>query len=133
MSKLFLDDMRVPMEAFDYTSNPSYVLDGWDIVRCYDEFVAYVEKNGIPNIVSFDHDLGDEHYRDCDRWLEIKYDEYKEKTGYHCMKWLGEKCYDEKVQLPIVLCHSMNPVGKKNILDYAAWAGRKIDELISNG
>ena len=42
----------------------------------------------------------------------------KEKTGYDCAKWLVEYCLDNDLSLPKYQVHSMNPVGKKNILDY---------------
>jgi len=28
------------------------------VIRNYQDFVAYISKNGIPSIISFDHDLG---------------------------------------------------------------------------
>ena len=30
----------------------------FDIVRTYDDFVAYIVKNGLPDFISFDNDLG---------------------------------------------------------------------------
>lgn len=86
MRKLFLDDCR---KAPDYT---------WDVVRNYDQFVAYIQLHGVPDIISFDHDLGQE--------------ESVEKTGYDCAKWLVERGL-----LPSkgYYVHSMNPVGKDNI------------------
>jgi hypothetical protein len=30
----------------------------WQIVRSYDEFVAWIERHGLPDFISFDHDLG---------------------------------------------------------------------------
>jgi hypothetical protein len=48
----------------------------------------------------------------------IPYDSYKEKTGYHCAKWLVEYCLDKNLKLPDFQVHSMNPVGKANIQSY---------------
>ena len=42
--------------------------------------------------------------------------QYKEKTGLECAKWLIDYCIDNKQKLPNYLCHSQNPVGKDNIL-----------------
>ena len=42
---MYLDDIREPKNNFDV------------IVRSYDEAVAFINKNGIPNFISFDHDL----------------------------------------------------------------------------
>ncbi|MDQ0066004.1 cyclic-phosphate processing receiver domain-containing protein [Chryseobacterium lathyri] len=65
---------------------------------------------GLPEMISFDRDLADIHY------LKPDSDEYAEKTGYECAKWLIEYCMDHYLDLPKFYCHSMNPVGKENIL-----------------
>jgi hypothetical protein len=85
----------------------------WIIVRNYEQFIDAVIKRGIPNIVSFDHDLGPEAYK---HQTEIPYDQFTEKTGYHCAKWFINYCIDYKYTIsPKVYIHSMNPVGTKNI------------------
>jgi hypothetical protein len=108
---LFLDDIRIPSEAFLYTKNPIYIKH-WDIVRTYDQFVEYITEKGMPSIISFDHDLADEHYVGL---AEGKLDGYTEKTGYECVKWLVDYCLDNEVECPNFLVHSMNPVGKEKI------------------
>jgi hypothetical protein len=123
MKKLYLDDYRYPILSFDYTNNIIYNDKDWDIVTNYDEFVNYILKNGLPNLISFDHDLADEHYTPAIYWNDYEkskeYQEkqqYKEKTGLECAKWLINYCIDNKQKLPNYLCHSQNPVGKDNIL-----------------
>ena len=65
---LFLDDFRKPHDCMSYmphrigTSAAIYTQLDWEIVINYDEFVEWIKTNGIPEIVSFDHDLADEHY-----------------------------------------------------------------------
>ncbi len=119
MKNLYLDDFRIPEDSFKYTYNTDYLKLKWDIVRNYDEFVAYIEKNGMPDLISFDHDLADEHYAPEEHWE--KYDEwktsqnFKEKTGFDCAKWLIDFCIDNKANLPKIYVHSMNPVGAENI------------------
>ena len=114
MRRLFLDDFRVPEDAANYM-HPRFMrfyTSDWDIVRSYNQFVEYIEINGIPDMVSFDHDLADEHYAPTG----IGYDEFVEKTGYHCMKWMIDYIIDNKIKkLPHVLIHSANPVGAENI------------------
>lgn len=90
MKKLYLDDIRVPQT------------EGWDIVRNYDEFVFWVRLNGVPDEVSFDHDLGDDNV----------------KTGYDAAKWLGQYCIEKNILFPKWNVHSANPVGKANIEAY---------------
>jgi hypothetical protein len=128
--KLFLDDFRNPKDAINLVPtkfNKSYWGDDWDIVRNYDEFVQYIKDNGVPEFVSFDHDLADEHHNDLfsdknwfldDSKIELAYQEYKEKTGLECAKFLVDYCVDENQSLPEYLVHSANPVGKKNIEGY---------------
>lgn len=124
---LFLDDIR----HYNDTANsapvhlkPMYRKLVWIIVRSYHEFVAYIEKNGLPTRVSFDHDLALEHYTLEEYWetyekskeyQESIEDSYKKKTGKHCAEWLVQYCLDNKLDLPEYYIHSMNPVGADNI------------------
>ena len=90
MKKLYLDDIRIPKNK------------GWVIVRSYNEFVDWIEKNGLPSEISFDHDLGEDNT----------------KTGYDAAKWLGQYCWDNGLPIPNWNVHSANPVGKENIEGY---------------
>lgn len=130
MKKLFLDDIRIPKDAIGLvpsTMNQFYWENDWNVVRNYDEFCDYIQKYGSPDFVSFDHDLADAHYNDLfsdENWskndtdIVLKYDDYKEKTGYECAKWLVDYCLENGLQLPDYVVHSANPVGKKNIESY---------------
>lgn len=106
---LFLDDVRYPIEAYRYTKQDVFLQKGWHIVRNYEQFVSRILEKGLPEMISFDHDLGVEHY------LRPNAKEFVEKTGYDCAKWLVEYCMDNYLNLPKFYCHSMNPVGKENI------------------
>lgn len=54
MRKLFLDDIRMPGDVTWIALH-----DGpYDVVRNFDQFTAYVTKHGIPDVISFDNDLG---------------------------------------------------------------------------
>lgn len=115
---LFLDDYRVPKDCLEYTYNQLYLLD-WKIVRSYNEFIKTIEIEGLPDMISFDHDLADEHYdpdlHGSETYNEI-YDSFVEKTGYDCAKWLINYCAENKLALPnVILIHSMNPAGSANI------------------
>jgi len=121
---LFLDDVRNVEDAFSYTGMDIYtkVPDLWDVVRNFNDFVKYIENKGIPQLISFDHDLAPEHYRESMYAEDKRYNKYytdgtfKEKTGYDCAKWLVDYCTNNNAKIPIVTCHSMNPIGKENIL-----------------
>lgn len=104
MTKLFLDDMRpAPM--------------GWTLVRSYTEFVDHITNIGVPEVISFDHDLGFEHYPLAEQnpGDKIPYESYTEKTGYHCAKWLIENKPEVLTNPLIVVVHSFNIVGARNI------------------
>jgi hypothetical protein len=64
MKRLFLDDLRVPLDCpkAQYMSYRKIDLriyhEEWDIVRSHGQFVKWIEENGLPDLVSFDHDLG---------------------------------------------------------------------------
>ena len=113
MYKLFLDDRRTLIEVYNYTKNEIY-LDDWVIVKNYKEFTEYILENGLPSLISFDHDLADIHYI-MNNGDTIDYSEYEEKTGYSCASWLVDYCIDNRVKLPDYLIHSMNDVGGINI------------------
>ncbi|MEO5787602.1 YqiA/YcfP family alpha/beta fold hydrolase [Gelidibacter sp.] len=51
--RLFLDDLRSIVMVYDKTFESEF-----DIVRTYDDFVDYIMKNGLPEFISFDNDLG---------------------------------------------------------------------------
>jgi len=119
MKRLFLDDVRIPINCSAYMRPANIYLEDWDVVRTYDEFVEYITKNGVPDEISFDHDLADEHYdpsmyESIDKYTK-KYNTFKEKTGYDCAKWLSEYCVNNVIPMPKCYVHSMNPVGRDNI------------------
>jgi len=109
--KLFLDDERKPSDVtwLELPSGP------WQIVRSYDAFAEYISEHGIPDVISFDHDLGVENVEVVARSHDIDYNKLTMKTGYHCATWLANYCLDNQVQLPTFYVHSMNPVGAQNI------------------
>jgi hypothetical protein len=114
---LFLDDFRSVQDAHNYLPLPEYGTEEWVIVRDYREFVKYIEENGLPFRVSFDHDLADVHYDVQDYNIDQDYyDMCEEKTGYHCALWMINYCLDNELDLPEhIIIHSMNGVGARNI------------------
>lgn len=81
---LWLDDLRIPSKEYKW-------------IKDYKEFINHIETYGLPDFISFDHDLGEE------------------ETGYDCAKWLVEYCLNNDKKLPNFKVHSMNPIGKRNI------------------
>lgn len=117
ITKIYLDDIRFP-----------HMGNHWIILRSYNDFVDWIQKNGLPDEISFDHDLASEHYDDYladENWfktkeeiIELMYDSYTEKTGYDAARWLCDYCEKSGKPLPKCYVHSANPVGAENILKY---------------
>ena len=117
---LFLDDERFPNQV-TWIQLPQ--VEYWVIVRNYDEFVKVISERGLPKHISFDHDLGESAYSEYRRAMFVdndrvfKYNNIKEKTGYHAAKWLIDYCIDNELKtFPTFTVHSMNPIGKTNIV-----------------
>jgi len=89
--KLYLDDERIP--SSDWAKDGMPVI----IVRSVEDFKKTIRLLGLPNSISFDHDLGEDL-----------------PTGHDAMRWLViEKEFDlRKTEIHV---HSANPVGVKNI------------------
>jgi len=120
--KLFLDDVREPKNVkWGDFEDKFFPLTNILVVRNYHDFCKTIMDKGVPEKVSFDHDLADEHYQAyvSGRVLytgEDKfYDSVKEKTGYHCAQFLFEYCLHHRLKLPEIHVHSMNPVGSEKI------------------
>lgn len=107
--KLFLDDFRLPSEAYEMTNDPVYK-EEWIICKKYKKFIECIEKNGLPEMISFDHDLSAIMYSG-----RIPYSEMKVKSGYHCAVWLVEYCKINNLPLPEWRIHTVNKLGCENI------------------
>lgn len=121
MYNLFIDDIRQPNWVTLYRTK-DYNKFKWIVVKSYDEFVDYIIKNGMPKLISYDHDLADEHYIVTDvairNGLDIRDYGFKEKTGYDALKWLCEYALDNKIKLPEIKFHTANIVGLENMKMY---------------
>ena len=112
---LYLDDQRTPTAPVPEGYEP------WNIVRNYDEFKAWIDLNGMPDYVSFDHDLAHEHMQDYFEYqdhgiLFINYNNFNEKTGLDCAKYMIDYAMEQNISLPnLIGVHSHNPMGAINI------------------
>lgn len=96
---LFLDDIRFPNRDVKISGPESSII----ICRTYDDAVWAIETYGMPDLISFDHDLGEG------------------KTGYDFAKWLGDYLMNNNEKIDSWFdyqVHSANPVGAKNIDEY---------------
>lgn len=88
MYKMFIDDVRNPPPG------------DWVVVRSSNEAITYIQLNGMPAFISFDHDLGG-----SDTTMVFLRDLVD-------MVWNGED------NPPAYEVHSANPVGAKNIVSF---------------
>lgn len=106
---VWIDDIRDPQEQiWQNWIKKNFGTNDFDItwVKSYKEFVEFVDKNGLPSNVSFDHDLGDVEDPD------------NEKTGYDCAKYIVDYCMDNDRDIPNYRIQSDNGPGKENIDKY---------------
>ena len=111
MHKIYLDDVRSPKDS------------SWTVVRNYQEFVDKISEIGdlsLIDVISLDHDLGDtamkEYFTNVSPNYTLDYNNIKEKTGLDCAKWLIDYCNKNNLPFPKFYVHSMNPIGKQNII-----------------
>ncbi len=110
---VYLDDLRPkPEDTFCFR---------WILLKNYQEFTAYIRQRGVPKFISFDHDLALEHYAAPEFWDDAynawqATQDFSERTGYDCAKWLVGYCMDNDILLPHTTCHSANPSGAANII-----------------
>lgn len=97
MKKLFLDDLR----EVGWIYNAELATE-FKVVRSYYEFVDFIRKNGLPDFISFDNDLG------LDENGKVAPD------GYAAAKWL---VYESGLDLRNLnfKVHSANPVAAEQI------------------
>ncbi len=118
---LFLDDYRMPVDCAKYMYRKGIDCriyhKEWVIVRSYGQFTKWITENGLPEFISFDHDLSDiEELKEglpIEEWFNLT--ENKEYTGMECAKWLVEYCMDNNKPLPQFAVHSANVPGTQNI------------------
>ena len=97
---IWLDDIRDPADvrmdwlAYSPIGREAEVI--W--LKNYSQFKDWILKNGLPDAICFDHDLGEDT-----------------PSGYECAKWLVNYCLDNRVPSPLWSSQSANPVGKANI------------------
>lgn len=94
---LFLDDLRTVEMVYDKTE-----VHKFDIVRTCKDFILYIKKNGLPEFISFDNDLGLDEYGKA------------AKDGYRAVKWLVYESGLDLRELKFSV-HSANPVAREQI------------------
>lgn len=62
------------------------------------EFINYINENGLPEFISFDHDLG-----------------AGLPKGLDCARWLISYCEKNNLKIPQFFVHSANPNGQREI------------------
>jgi hypothetical protein len=95
--KVFFDDLRTVDMVYDSSMESEFI-----VVRNVKDFKKLIQEKGIPDFVSFDHDLGEDEFGNI------------AEDVYDAVKWMVYvKEYDLRKMDFVV--HSDNPVGAKNI------------------
>ena len=95
--KLFLDDIRDINMVYKKLTNEDFV-----IVRNFHDFKKVILEKGLPELISFDNDLG------------LDENNMVAEDGYACAKWL---VYESGINLQNLKfkVHSANPVASQQI------------------
>ena len=119
---LWLDDIRNPFVGdwlMQYAPQFAYGEGETIWVKNYDEFTDWINVNGLPHTIGFDHDLGQDIANEKVSMGMSKRKSRREKrtemSGFECAKWLVDYCIDTDVELPHWTIQSANPVGADNI------------------
>ena len=97
MKKLFLDDIRSIEMVYEKS-----IVNEFDIVRNFWEFVEYIKTKGLPDFISFDNDLGEDE------------NGIISPDGYACVKWLVYESGLDLTNLKFNV-HSANPLAAEQI------------------
>ena len=89
----WVDDLRNPDDFLKRDKGDTVV---W--IKDFSSFVSRINSMGLPDVVWFDHDLGEG------------------KSGKDCADFLVDYCLDKGERLPEYNSQSQNPVGRENIL-----------------
>jgi hypothetical protein len=93
--KLFLDDIRLPFWIYEDFND-------WVIVRNMEELISTIKDRGVPDLISFDNDLGN-------------VDGVVLPDGYACLNWL----IDNDIYVKGIIVHSDNNVANEQIFGKA--------------
>lgn len=99
--RVFLDDLRTIGMVYEDPDESS-----WVILRTFKDFDTFIRTNPCPNLISFDHDLGE----DSPGVIA--------PSGMDCAKLLVELDLDGVISIPsdfTFVVHSSNPNGRANI------------------
>ena len=122
---LWVDDERDPYANVfrcDYTW-VEYVVGkinpgNWNVIwlKNYKQFTNWIELEGLPDVICFDHDLGEQ------------------LTGKDCANYLMDILIEKDMLGPVVRCQSSNPCGKQDILNlinnwWIDWTSRHPEEI----
>lgn len=112
---LFLDDIRNITQVPEISAVAGY----WVVVRSYEEFCKTIEEKGIPQFISYDHDLCLDAVREFLRaensGQPFDYRKPMKQTGLDCVIHLFSVL--KNTPHPPYFIHSSNFIGAKTMND----------------
>lgn len=123
---LWVDDIRNPHRDIKWLIKFAPKFEGEVIwIKNYNDFVKWIENNGFPDKICFDHDLGFKidalpfgvkHLAHL-FYRMIGMQPKNSKSGYDCCKWIVDYCLDNNIILDTRFVYQTdNPVGKENMV-----------------
>lgn len=115
---LWVDKNRNPYTDDEWLAYSPISMENTKVVwiKEYEEFKGWILRNGLPNGVCFDYDLGDEdividslYNRERKEFLEEA--TFHRTTGYDCVIMMRNYCIEHNAQLPDYTLHSDNYKG----------------------
>lgn len=110
---IIIDDKRTPNEALQGLDIDWDDCGEWWLSPNYFAFQSVIAVDGVPDFVTFDHDLAD-------------FVGDREYTGADCAKFLIELCHTENIKFPEYRIHSANGPGRlviESLIESAKRAG----------
>lgn len=135
---LWLDDIRNPFDdnwLYDYAIEYVVYKIKDDIsvvwVKSFVEFKDWIETYGLPTLIGFDHDLGEDIAKEMVasgmNKKKARLIKKEAPSGYDAAKWLVEYCADNHKPIPEYFIQSANPVGIVNIETYLGNAKKHLN------
>ena len=88
-------------------------------IKSFEEFKGWIERNGLPDGLTVNYNLGDTTYISPKFWAahlnrNVSAHIFEALTGYDCIIWLVKYCIEEgKLQMPRWNIHTYNTKAKE--------------------
>ena len=125
-SYLLLDDVRFAKDCVVSTDTSARKLldvsktqiTDWVVVRTLKGFYNYIDRNGMPDVISFDNDLDSydyQKYADAVNGKHTYVYETEKGNGIEAFRYVVNYCEKNDIELPKIYVHSANEFARRII------------------